>query len=210
MYSNTCTAPGLLLHANTWTDRHICIIVWFLLPQTYQLSWPFVPNSTCNSTCDRCLCVHVICTWLGPGYLRVSVADSLRQWGYLHLHPLSVLNHWVDYSDTGNGGLAQKKTKQTKTKMWPTGGACELLTWKRQETWLQQQPGMGIKNGKVSWKVGAFCGLQWGSRGQCPRWGSGGEAAWSFLRKIRRKNCIKQPCIFQFCQFLTWCKTITL
>ena len=35
---------------------------------------------------------------------------------------LSVLNHRVDYSDTGNGGLAQKtttkqqKTKQNKTK----------------------------------------------------------------------------------------------
>ena len=49
------------------------------------------------------------------------------------------------------------------------------------------QSGMGIKNGKVSWKAGA----------------------WSFLTKIRRKNCIKQPCIFQFCQFWTWCKTIT-
>ena len=41
------------------------------------------------------------------------------------------------------------------------------------------------------------------------KWGSGGKAPWSFLTKIRRKNCIKQPCIFQFCQFLTWCKTIT-
>ena len=29
------------------------------------------------------------------------------------------------------------------------------------------------------------------------------------LTRIRRKNCIKQPCIFQFCQFLTWCKTTT-
>ena len=48
-----------------------------------------------------------------------------------------------------------------------------------------------------------------GSRGQRPRWRSGGEAPWSFLTKIRRQNCIKQPCIFQFCQFLTWCKTIT-
>ena len=37
-------------------------------------------------------------------------------------------------------------------------------------------PGMGIKNGKVSWKVGAAEGPQWGSRGQRPRWGSGGEA----------------------------------
>ena len=55
---------------------------------------------------------------------------------------------------------------------------CWLVAW---------SPSMGIKNGKVSWKVGA----------------------WSFSTKIRRKNCIKQPCIFQFCQFLTWCKTIT-
>ena len=47
------------------------------------------------------------------------------------------------------------------------------------------------------------------------KWGSGGcrrplvgvrGRSWSFLTKIRRKNCIKQPCIFQF---LTWCKTIT-
>ena len=30
--------------------------------------------------------------------------------GDLHLHPLSVLNHRVDYSDTGNGGLMQKTT----------------------------------------------------------------------------------------------------
>ena len=61
---------------------------------------------------------------------------------HLHLHPLSVLNHRVDYSDTGNGRLAQKqKKKQTnkQTKPRPTGGACELLTWKRQETWFQQQ-----------------------------------------------------------------------
>ena len=48
------------------------------------------------------------------------------------------------------------------------------------------------------------------------KWGSGGRRrllvrgrSWSFLTKIRRKNCIKQPCIFQFCQFSTWCKTIT-
>ena len=50
------------------------------------------------------------------------------------------------------------------------------------------------------------------------KWGSGGRRrplvgvrgrSWSFVTKIRRKNCIKQPCIFQFCQFLTWCKTIT-
>ena len=50
------------------------------------------------------------------------------------------------------------------------------------------------------------------------KWGSGGRRrplvgvrgwSWSFLTKIRRKNRIKQPCIFQFCQFLTWCKTIT-
>ena len=65
--------------------------------------------------------------------------------------------------------------------------------------------GMGIKNGKVSWKVGglgAAEGSQWGSGGKAP-W------SWSFLTKIRRKTCIKQPCIFQLCQFLTWCKTIT-
>ena len=49
--------------------------------------------------------------------------------------------------------------------------------------------GMVIKNGKVSWKVGAW--------------------SWSFLTRIRCKNRIKQPCIFQFCQFLTRCKTIT-
>ena len=54
--------------------------------------------------------------------------------------------------------------------------------------------GMGIKNGKVSWKVGAWSEAPWN---------------WSFLTKLRRKNCLKQPCIFQFCQFLTWCKTIT-
>ena len=70
------------------------------------------------------------------------------------------------------------------------------------------ESGMGIKNGKVSWKVGAW-GLQWGSRGQRPRWGSGVEAPWNFLTKIRRKNCINQPGIFQFCQFWTWCKIIT-
>ena len=40
------------------------------------------------------------------------------------------------------------------------------------------------------------------------KWGPGG-LSWSFLTEIRHKNCIKQPCIFQFCQFLTWCKTIT-
>ena len=33
---------------------------------------------------------------------------------HLHLHLLSVLNHPVDYSDNGNGGLAQKKKKKKK------------------------------------------------------------------------------------------------
>ena len=73
---------------------------------------------------------------------------------------------------------------------------------------------MGIKNRQLKrGGLGAAEGPQWGFRGQRPRWGSGGEApwswSWSFLTKIRRKNCIRQPCIFQFCQFLTWCKTIT-
>ena len=65
--------------------------------------------------------------------------------------------------------------------------------------------GMGIKNGKVSWKVGGWAPQKALSGGP------GGNAPWSwrFSTKIRRKNCIKQPCIFQFCQFLTWCKTIT-
>ena len=60
---------------------------------------------------------------------------------------------------------------------------------------------MGIKNGKASWKVGV-----WGPQKAL----SGGQGVkLNFLTKIKRKNCIKQPCIFQFCQFLTWCKTIT-
>ena len=33
----------------------------------------------------------------------------------LHLHPLNVFNHRVDYSDTGNGGVSAKKKKQTTT-----------------------------------------------------------------------------------------------
>ena len=37
-------------------------------------------------------------------------------------------------------------------------------------------PGMGIKNGKVSGKLGAAEDPQWGSRGQCFRWLSGGKA----------------------------------
>ena len=35
-------------------------------------------------------------------------------------------------------GISAKKNKQTKNAR-PTGEACELLTWKRQETWLQQR-----------------------------------------------------------------------
>ena len=47
------------------------------------------------------------------------------------LHPLSVLSHRVDYSDTGNGGLVRKNKTKKQTnkpkKTRPTGGTCELL-----------------------------------------------------------------------------------
>ena len=50
---------------------------------------------------------------------------------------------------------------------------------------------------------------KWGSRGRRRLLVGVRERRWSFLTKIRRKNCITQPCIFEFCQFITWCKTIT-
>ena len=97
--------------------------------------------------------------------------------------------------------------------------------WKMNKNWdnnknndddVDDNAGMGIKNGKVSWKVGVWRPQKapsGGPGGNAPGGGQGAKVpwswSWSFLTKTRRKNCIKQPCIFQFCQFLTRCKTIT-
>ena len=70
---------------------------------------------------------HLIADFVECGHVKKArkiMEVSCR----LDLDPLSVLNHRIDCSDTGNGGLAQKKKQTNKKKTRPTGGACELLT----------------------------------------------------------------------------------
>ena len=66
--------------------------------------------------------IHLSRTWMSGSF-------ALGKWRDLHLHPSSVLNHWIDYSDTinrgvgakkdiiqGNGTTKNKTTKQNKQK----------------------------------------------------------------------------------------------
>ena len=74
------------------------------------------------------------------------------------------------------------------------------FAWK---TWLKCLPLMSYTKVFQTWELRMEKSAE--------KWGPGGRwsLSRSFLTEIRCKNCTKQPCIFQFCQFLTWCKSIT-
>ena len=78
----------------------------------------------------------------------------------------------------------------------------ENVPCKNEQAWE-----LRMEKSAEKWGPGAAEGPQWGVQGQRPQWGVRGGGvpwSWNFLTKIRCKNCIKQPCIFQFLTWLTF------
>ena len=87
----------------------------FYLPP--KLPWNSASVGLADHSSFSIQCQQLLSSAFFCPVLWCVLAEQVSSLTPLHLHPLSVLNHRVDYSDTGNGGeggLGQKKKKKKK------------------------------------------------------------------------------------------------